>query len=103
LEGGQEKGAQQRRQPPQEEVEVEAGGGEDGVDTVAVPALEVVAVHAMVGLDVADRWLDGGATLHLAFEGRGGPPDLAADKDAEAVGVVVAAIALVDVDAKDRR
>src|SRR6185437_17155217 len=42
-----------------------------------------------------------GAALHFAFDGGGGPPDLAADKDAEAVGVAVAAIALVDVDAPD--
>ena len=51
----QQEGAQERRQPPQEEVEVEAGGGEDGVDAVAVLGLEVVAVHAMVGLEVADH------------------------------------------------
>jgi hypothetical protein len=82
-------------------VEVEAGGGEDRVDAVAFLALEVVAVHSMVGLEVADHRLDGGAALHLAFDCGGGPPDLAADKDAEAVGVVVAAIALVDVDASD--
>jgi hypothetical protein len=41
LEGGQENGADERRQPPEEEVEVETGGGEDGVDAVAVTALEV--------------------------------------------------------------
>ena len=55
----------------------------------------------MIGLEVTDHRLDGGAALHLAFDGGGGPPDLAADKDAEAVGVVVAAIALVDVGAPD--
>ena len=60
MEGGREKGAQERRQPPQEEVEVEAGGGEDGVDAVAVLALEVVAVPSMVGLDVTDDRLGGG-------------------------------------------
>ena len=91
----------ERRQPPQEEVEVEVGGGEDGVDAVAVLALEVVAVHSMVGLEVADHRLDGGAALPLVFYGGGGPPDVAADTGAEAVGVVVAAIALVDVDAPD--
>jgi hypothetical protein len=95
LEGGRENGAQQRRQ-----VEVETNGGEDGVDAVAVLALEVVALHSMVGLEVTDHRLDGGAALHLAFDGGGGPPDLAANPDAEAVGVVVSAIAL-DVDAPD--
>jgi hypothetical protein len=63
LEGGRENGAQERRQPPQEEAEVETGGGEDGVDTVAVLAFEVVAVHSMIGLDVTDHRLDGGAAL----------------------------------------
>ena len=63
MEGGQENGPQKRGEPPQEEVEVETGGGEDGVDAVAVLALEVVAVHAMVGLEVADHRLDGGAAF----------------------------------------
>ena len=70
LDGREENGGQERRQPPQEKVEVEAGGGEDGVDTVAVLAFEVVAVHSMIGLDVTDHRLDGGAALHLAFEWR---------------------------------
>jgi hypothetical protein len=38
--------------------------GEDGVDAVAVLALQVIAVHSMVGLEVADHRLDGGAALH---------------------------------------
>jgi hypothetical protein len=38
--------------------------GEDGVDAVAVLALEVIAAHSMVGLEVADHRLDGGAALH---------------------------------------
>jgi hypothetical protein len=66
LEGCEENGAQKRREPPQEEVEVEAGGSEDGIDAVAVLANEEVAVHAMVGLEVADHRLDGGSALHLA-------------------------------------
>jgi hypothetical protein len=77
------------------------GGGEDGVDAVAVLALEVVAVHPMAGLEVADHRLDRAAALHLAFDCDGGPPDLTADPDAEAVRVVVVAIALVDMDAPD--
>jgi hypothetical protein len=34
------------------------------------PTFEVVAVHSMIGLDVTDHRLDGGAALHLAFEWR---------------------------------
>ena len=43
--------------------------GEDSVDAVADAALEIVAVHAVLGLDVADDGLDGRATLHLATAG----------------------------------
>ncbi len=74
-------------------------GGEDGVDAVAVTALEIVAVQAVVGLDVADDRLDRGASFHLAFDRGGGSPDLAGDEDAEPVRVIVTAIALVDMDA----
>jgi hypothetical protein len=51
-EGGQKEGAQKRRQTPQGKAEVVAGGGEDGVDAVVpVWSVEIVAVHAMVGLE----------------------------------------------------
>lgn len=45
-----------------------SGCCEDGVDAVAEAALEVVAVHAVLGLDVADDGLDSRTTLHLAPE-----------------------------------
>ena len=83
----------------QQQVEVEAGGGEHGVAAVAVAALEVVATHAVLGLEVTDHRLDRGAALHLAADGLGDAADLAGDPDPESVGIVVAAIALVDVDA----
>lgn len=41
-------------EPVEQEGEVVAGGGQDGVEGVAVLAGEVVAAHAMLGLDVAD-------------------------------------------------
>src|SRR3546814_16792138 len=50
----QEQGTQECFQPADEEAEVVAGGGEDGVGVVAVAALEIVALHAVIGLDVAD-------------------------------------------------
>ncbi len=53
----------------------------------------------MLGLDVTDDGLDGGAALHLAADGSGDAPGLTADPDAELVGMFVAAIALVDMDA----
>jgi hypothetical protein len=48
---------------------------------------------------MADDGLDGGATLHLAADGGGDPGDLAGDPDPELTRVIVAAIALVDMDA----
>jgi hypothetical protein len=48
---------------------------------------------------VADHGLDGGAPPHLTADGFGDPADLAADPDPEPVGIVVAAIALVTMDA----
>jgi hypothetical protein len=34
----EEQGTQELAQPPQKERDVEAGGGKDGIDTIAVPA-----------------------------------------------------------------
>jgi hypothetical protein len=90
---------QNLRQPAQEETEVVAGGGEHGIDTVTFGSFEIVAIHAVLGLEMADDRLDGGSALHLAPDGGGGAADLAGDPDPELVGMVVAAIALVDMDA----
>lgn len=94
--------AQQEPQPFEEASEVVAGGGEHGVSAVAVAAFEIIAIHAVLGLDVADDGFDGGASLHLAFDGGGGIADPAGDPDLESVGMIVAAIALVDMDALGR-
>ena len=56
----------------------------------------------MIALQVANDGFDGGATAHLAANGLGDTPDLAGDPDLEPVRMVVAAIALVAVDAADR-
>ncbi|KRR01952.1 hypothetical protein CQ10_41300 [Bradyrhizobium valentinum] len=82
-----------------EQAEVVAGGGENGVDAVAVAALEMVATHSVVVLEMADHRLDSGTTPHLAVDGFGDAANLAADPDLEPVGIVVAAIALVALDA----
>src|SRR3546814_19559391 len=72
----QEQGTQECFQPADEEAEVVAGGGEDGVGVVAVAALEIVALHAVLGLDVADDGLDSGAPFQLAADGLGDPAHL---------------------------
>src|SRR5262249_5519908 len=79
----------------------DAGSGEHGVDAVAIAAREIVAAHAVILLEVADNGFDGGATAHLTADGLGDTPDLAADPDLEPVRIVVAAIALVAMDAAD--
>src|SRR5215831_12277737 len=89
-------------EPAEEEAEVVASSGEDGVAAVAVGALEVIAAHAVLGLEVADHRLDGGAAPHLAAHGLGDAAHLAGDPDLEAVGIVMATVALVDVDAANR-
>ena len=45
-----DEGPQESRQPAQEEAEIVAGGGEHGVDAVAVARFEVIAVHAVLGV-----------------------------------------------------
>src|SRR2546427_11087368 len=90
--------SQKSLQPAQEEAEVVAGGGQDRIAAVAVAALEIIAPHAVFGLGVADDRLDRGAALHLAADRSGHPAHLAGDPHPELLLVIVAAIALVDVD-----
>jgi hypothetical protein len=55
----------------------------------------------MVVLEMADHGLDGSSASHLAANDFCDAADLAANPDPEPVGIVVAAIALVAVDAAD--
>ena len=85
--------AQKRLEPAHEQAEIVTGSGEDGIDAIAFAALEVIASHPVFSFDMADDRLDGGTSFHLATKGY-----LAADPDAELVWVVVAPVALVDVN-----
>ena len=91
---GPDDGSQEFCEPSQEQTEVVAGRGQDGVDAVADAALEIVAVHAVLGLDVADDGLDSRTTLHLASDGGRDAADLPRDPDPEPVRMVVAAVPL---------
>ena len=62
--------AQHIPQPFEEEREVAAGGGEDGVDGIAVGMGEVIAADAVLGLDVADHRLCGRTPPHLVLDRR---------------------------------
>ena len=67
---------QQELQPSKQEMEVITGGGQHGVNGIAGMVCKIIAAHAVLGLEMSDDGLDGGATLHLASEGGGGPADL---------------------------
>jgi len=58
----QKQDTQKLLEPAQQQAEVEAGGGEHGVDAVAISAFEIIATHPMIVLEMADHGLDGGAT-----------------------------------------
>src|SRR5262249_29139942 len=96
-----DEGTQKPLEPAQEQTEVVAGSGEHGVDAVAVAPFEVIAAHPVLGLDVPNDRLDGGAAAHLAADrggdaahpGSGPGQALAADPDPERLGVLVAAVA----------
>jgi hypothetical protein len=49
-------------------VEVVADGGEHGVDGVAGAVSEMIAAHAVLGLEMSDHRLDGGTSPELAFD-----------------------------------
>ena len=74
---------------------------QNGVDAVAVTAFQIIAAHAVLGLQMSDDRLDRRSPLHLTFESGCGPAHLARDPDLEAVRVIVPAVALVDIGASD--
>ncbi len=59
---------QPESKPPDEQAEVLACRGEDGVRGVAGAVGEVISLHAMLGLDVSDDRLDGGAALEVSLD-----------------------------------
>ena len=55
-----EDSAQHKAEPADQAAEVVADGGKDGVGGIAAPEPEIVATHAMLGLEMADDGLDNG-------------------------------------------
>ena len=86
-------------QKQQQQREVVTGGGEHGIDAVAVAAVEIIAVHPMLRLHVPDDRLDRGASFHFVADRPGHAAHLPGDPGAEFLFVVVAAIAFVHMDA----
>jgi hypothetical protein len=75
-EGGEDL-KQQKSKPADEPAEVVAGRREDGVIGIAMAVPEVVAAHPVLGFEMADDGLDGGAPSQLALDVWGHPPLLA--------------------------
>lgn len=99
--GHQEEGANKVYDPPYDEAEVIGRCSENGIFLVAVASFEEVAVHPVSVLDVSDDGFDSGPSLHFVLDGFGDAPNLPCDSDFEAVGIIVAAIAPVDMDTLD--
>jgi hypothetical protein len=77
---------QELLEPAQEQAEVVSGGGENGVNAVPISALEIVATHPTVILEMADHGLNGSSASHLAANDFCDAADLAANPDPEPVG-----------------
>ena len=90
-------------QPVEQETEVVACCGEDGVDGVAGFACEIISIHAVLVLDVTDEGLKCCTALHQLFEAVCDTAFLALGEDAELVssGCIVAAVASVSENAFD--
>jgi len=68
---------QQELQPSKQEMEVITGGGQHGVNGIAGMVCEIIAAHAVLGLEMTDHWFDGGAPPQLTFDLRCEPALLA--------------------------
>lgn len=79
--------------------EVVSGGGEDGVDAVALSALEVVSVHSVLLFEVAYDGLDGGSPPEFSLDLSVDAAPLAGAKDAQGFWRIMADITLVDISA----
>ncbi len=93
--------AQQGLQPGEDEAQVVADCGKEGIRGVACTALEVAAAEMAVGFHVSDHSFDGGAAPQFALDDAEDAALLARDEDAARIGGIVAAVSLVDIGALD--
>jgi hypothetical protein len=77
--------APQKPEPSDEAAEVVAGGGEDGVGSVAPTVPEIVAAHTVLGFEMADDGFDGGPAAQFALDSGRDASLLAGDEDPELV------------------
>ena len=90
-------------EPCEQQAAVVADGAEDGVDGVAVMAVEVVSFEQTIGFHVAEHGLDAVSSAHLAADGRREDAAGVGDHDLQSLARdAVAAVAAIDIGALDR-
>ena len=92
---------QKLSQPCEDEAEIVADGGEDGIGGISGSAFEMAAAEVSFGLHVADHGFDGGSAAEFAFDDAEDAAFLSRDEDAPRVRRVVATISLVGIAAFD--
>ena len=85
--------AQEFPQPLEDEAQVVADGAHDGVDLVAVSALEEVAAQVAVGFAMTDDGFDGGSPSELLLDLSMDAALLPRFEDPERFGRIVALVA----------
>lgn len=89
----------QKSENREDQAQILACGDEQCIDRIASMAEEEVAVQSAVGLHVTDGGLDGRSPFQFPTHGGRQATLAAGDHHRSRAGIVVAAIALVDVDA----
>ena len=74
----------QKAQLPDQQTEAVSGAGEEGV---ADRTGEIVAAYAMLGPEMADDRLDGGAPSHLSLDAGDAAPGILAPKSDQRAGI----------------
>ncbi len=93
--------AQKAPQPLEDESEVIADGGHDGIDLVALASLEEVPAQMAVGFAVTDDGLDGGPPPEFLFDLSMNAAPLAGFEDPDRIWHIVAPVSLVHIDPLD--
>ena len=100
---GVDQARQEAPEPCEQQAAVVADGAEDGVDGVAVMAVEVVSFEQTIGYHVAEHGLDGVPPSHLAADGRREDAAGSGDHDLQSLARdAVAVAAAIDMGAPDR-
>ena len=92
---------QNHPEPGEDAAQIVTDRAEDGVEGVAVTALQIAAAEMAVALHVSNHGLDGGAALELELDDSDDTPLLTRDEDAAWIWRIVTAVSLIDIGALD--